>query len=316
MTQTQLSTRTADIIAAEINSIKDQTRQIMLQSSIEIGRRLVEAKSMLKHGEWGNWLKESVDYSQSTANNLMKIFEEYGSDQLALFGDNAKSQAFGNLSYSQAIALLGIPAEEREAFVQENEVDSMSTRELQKAVKEKQELEKKLKKAEEQAERERIDRERIETSLKEMESQNKMNYELAERYKSEIEAAAESGDEEKVSELQAKLDLHQNELDAASKRVKELEKQLKAKPIDVPVKEIIEKVPEEIEKELAQLREQVKRNDNKAMAKFAVCFETVVKDFDNLLGALYEIKTSAVDEYPKYQKAVGGLIERMAEKVR
>lgn len=311
----QLSTRTADIIAAEINSIKDQTKQFMLYSSIEIGRRLVEAKAMLKHGEWGNWLKESVDYKQSTANNLMKIFEEYGADQMSLFGDNSKSQTLGNLSYSQAVALLGIPAEEREEFAQENNVENMSTRELQKAIKEKQALEKKLKAVEEQAERERLDRERLEESLKEMETQNKMNYELAERYKSEIEEATESGDDEKVNKLQEQLAKHKEELEKAENKARELEKQLKEKPIDIPAKEIIEKVPEEIQNELAQLREQVKRNDNKAMAKFAVCFETVVKDFDNLLSAVYEIKTSLPDEHPKYQKAVASLIERMAEKV-
>lgn len=313
---TQISTRTAEIIAAEINSIKDQTRQIMLQSSIEIGRRLVEAKGMLKHGEWGAWLKESVDYSQSTANNLMKIFEEYGSEQLTLFGDNAKSQTLGNLSYSQAVALLGIPAEEREAFVQENNVESMSTRELQKTIKEKQELEKKLKDVEEQAERERLDRERIQRSLVEMEEQNKMNYQLAERYKADIEAATVSGDNDKAAKLQAELDKHREELKKAALRVKELEKELKSKPIEITAKEIIEKVPEDVERELTQLREQVKRNDNKAMAKFSVCFEAVVKDFDNLLSALYEVKTAASEEHPKFQRAVSSLLDRMLERVK
>ena len=70
--------RTPDMIATEINSIKSQTRIMVLCNSIEIGRRLVEAKEMLPHGEWGKWLETSVDYSQSTANNLMRIFEEYG----------------------------------------------------------------------------------------------------------------------------------------------------------------------------------------------------------------------------------------------
>jgi hypothetical protein len=144
--------RTPNIIAVEINSIKEQTRKMLLFNSIEIGRRLVEAKEMIPHGEWGNWLEISVEYSQSTANNLMRIFEEYGSNQITFFDDNAKSQALGNLSYTQAVALLGIPADEREDFIQEHDIDNMSTRELQQAVKEKQELELKLKEAEKEAE--------------------------------------------------------------------------------------------------------------------------------------------------------------------
>ena len=67
--------RTPEIVAAEINSIKYQTRNIVLFNSIEIGRRLVEAKELIEHGAFGDWLKSAVDYSQSNANNLMKIYE-------------------------------------------------------------------------------------------------------------------------------------------------------------------------------------------------------------------------------------------------
>ena len=129
--------RTPELIAAEINHIKDQTKFMMLNNSIEIGRRLTEAKQQLQHGEWGSWLTEKVEFSKTTANNLMRIFEEYGADQMALFGETgAKSQALGSLSYSQAVALLAIPGEEREHFIEENDAANMSTRELQQAIKE------------------------------------------------------------------------------------------------------------------------------------------------------------------------------------
>ena len=129
--------RTPEQIAAEINSIKEQTRRQVLYNSIEIGRRLTEAKSLVPHGEWGEWLENRVEYSKSTANNLMKIFKEYGADQLTLLGNNAKSQAIGELSYTQAIALLGIKnPEERENFIENNNINDMSTRELKEKVKE------------------------------------------------------------------------------------------------------------------------------------------------------------------------------------
>lgn len=317
---TQLSTRTTDVIAFEINSIKDQTRTLILNNSIEIGRRLEEAKSLLPHGEWGNWLKESVDYSQSTANNLMKIFEQYGASQLTIFGAEANSQALGNLSYTQAVALLGVPTEEREEFIKENDVENMSTRDLQKAIKEKQALEKQLKAATEQAERERLDREKVEQTLAEIQEQNQMNYQLAERYKEEIETAREDGDDGKAEELQTKLNHHQTELKEANAKVKELEKQLKDKPIDIPkietIEKVVEKVPEEMLKELEQLREQVKRNDQKELSKFSALFEIFVKSYDNLLGTLYEIKTAVPDEHPKYVQAVSTTLSRMQDKAQ
>ncbi|MDF2892513.1 MAG: hypothetical protein K0R80_2880, partial [Clostridia bacterium] len=43
--------RSPELIAAEINNIKNQTRKMMLYNSIEIGRRLIEAKTLVAHGE-------------------------------------------------------------------------------------------------------------------------------------------------------------------------------------------------------------------------------------------------------------------------
>ncbi|MCO1601931.1 DUF3102 domain-containing protein [Desulfosporosinus nitroreducens] len=130
-----ISERTPQIIAAEINSIKDQTGRMLLYSSVEIGRRLTEAKSMVNHGEWGKWLENSVSYSQSTANKLMRLFEEYEA-KLTAGQDSSNSESIPNLSYTQAIILLGIPEEERESFMAEHDVASMSTRELKQAVQE------------------------------------------------------------------------------------------------------------------------------------------------------------------------------------
>lgn len=138
-----ITARDIDIVTAEIKTIQRQAQKTMLLAAIEIGRRLVEAKKLLNHGEWGKWLEEKVDYSQSTANNLMRIYTEYGeSDQRSLFDSPGKSQTFANLSYTQALALLAIPAEERAEFAEENHVEDMSTRELQEAIRERDEAKK------------------------------------------------------------------------------------------------------------------------------------------------------------------------------
>lgn len=126
-------------VTAEIRMISQQTVQYVVRSVVEIGRRLVEAKSMLPHGQWGTWLREEVGYSQSTAQNYMKIFEEYSADQLTLDGAVANSQTLGNLSYTKALKLLALPAEEREEFVQTHDVEDMSTRALERALREMEE---------------------------------------------------------------------------------------------------------------------------------------------------------------------------------
>lgn len=127
------NTRTLEVVAAEIRTFTAS----MLNNIIEIGRRLCEAKELVPHGEFGDWVKENTGYSKSTANNFMRLFQEYGAAQGSLFGAELSNvQTFGNLSYSKALALLQLPAGEREEFVRENDVESMSTRELNEAIRE------------------------------------------------------------------------------------------------------------------------------------------------------------------------------------
>jgi chromosome segregation ATPase len=304
--------RTPFLIAAEINSIKEQTQKMILINSIEIGRRLAEAKSLLHHGEWGKWLEESVDYSQRTANNLMKIFEQYGDSQLSLFGSEAKSQALANLSYTQAVALLGVPEDERESFVKENDIENMSTRELQQAIKEKQELEKKLKATEKQAKQEKAAREKLDKEVSLLEKQSKDHADKAERLQAELEKAEAAGDDSEIEHLQVSLTESQKELSESQKKIKDLERQLKEKPIEVPA--VIEKVPEEIEKELEELRKKVgHQGADKSVVKFQVSFESLVNEFKSLLGTLDEIQN--VETNQKYKKAVKGLIDKMSERL-
>lgn len=123
-----------DRLVSEIRMITEQTKQVVLFNSIEIGRRLTEAKAMVKHGTWGTWLKERVDYSQRTANNFMKIYQEYGRNGLA-----EKSQALANLSYTQALALIDLPEEERARFAEERKAGEMALRKLQEEVRQEKE---------------------------------------------------------------------------------------------------------------------------------------------------------------------------------
>lgn len=126
--------RTSLIIAVEINSIKDQTEKLVLHNFIEIGRRLHEAKALLPHGEWLQWLEESVDFSPNRAAKLMRLYDAYGLPHSSLLDSDAQDQVLSKLSYTQALILLGVPEEERTQLILDLDIESMSTRELKKAV--------------------------------------------------------------------------------------------------------------------------------------------------------------------------------------
>ena len=132
----EMNPRTIGMVTQEINQLTAQAQRLILGHAIEIGRRLTEAKQMLAHCEWGKWLKEEIHYSKSSANNMMRIFDAYGSTQMGLFGPEANSQTFGDLEYSKALALLAVPAEEREQFAQEVDAEHISVRQLKAAIQE------------------------------------------------------------------------------------------------------------------------------------------------------------------------------------
>ena len=144
--------RTVEVVTLEIRTLQRQAQQVILGYAIEIGRRLEEVKAMLPHGRWGDYLKNEVAYSQSTAQNFMRIYREYGANQQSLFGGVANSQALGNLTYTKALQLLAIPdAEDRERFAIENDVEHMSVRELNEALKARDEAEEKAAAAQDEA---------------------------------------------------------------------------------------------------------------------------------------------------------------------
>lgn len=308
--------RTADVIAAEINAIKDQTRNIVLYNSIEIGRRLVEAKEIVGHGEWSNWLEKSVDYSQRTANDLMRIFNEYGSSQISLLGDNLNSQTYANLSYSKALALLGIPKEEREEFVKENNVDDMSTRELQKAIKEKQKLEEKLLKYKDENKNLKDEIKIINSNRsdelvnREVEIENLKTHikVLEEKQRESDDINPELEEELKLSRrlLQEKA----SELGEAYKEIEQLKKELEERPVEVNAS-----IPEEITKELEELRDKVSKTDSQNLntVKFKVHFEEVAKGFNEIIKDLEEIENEDIKN--KFKGAVKKLISSINEKL-
>jgi hypothetical protein len=129
--------RTPVVIAGEIVAIKEQAGKILLISAIEIGRRLAEARAIIPYGEFAAWLKSAVDYSESTAYNYMRLAEEYGPALAASSPAGTQAGQFANLSYTKAVILLGIPAEERQELLAGIDIDNMAVRQLQEAVNEK-----------------------------------------------------------------------------------------------------------------------------------------------------------------------------------
>lgn len=210
-----ITARDPYIIAAEINFIKDRTKElvekIVVEAEIEIGGKLCEAKSMVPHGEWGNWLLKNVEYQQSTAENLMNIYKEYGTGQIRMGDTWRNSETFKKLTYTQHLALLKIPYEERQEFAEENNVSEMSTRQLQQAIRERDEA--------------RQRQEELERNVELLEAQNRNANQEVLNMQQQL-AAAQSTDEawkEQITRLTSERDTAETNEEKLRKEIDQLE---------------------------------------------------------------------------------------------
>ena len=136
--------RDIEVITQEILDAKRRGGEAILT----IGRCLTEAKQTIPHGEWLPWLNERVEFSERTARNFMRLSREW-----------SNRQALADLGAAKALTLLALPAEERESFIAENHVVGgaektvidMTSRELERAIRERKEAQEAAAKAQAEA---------------------------------------------------------------------------------------------------------------------------------------------------------------------
>lgn len=109
----------------EIIYLKTQTAQ----NIIEIGKRLIEVKNQLPHGQWIEWLGGNVGFTERSAQRFIQIASD----------PNTKSISY--LGVTKVFDLLSMPLEERQEFIENNNVDEMTTRELREEIQKRKQLE-------------------------------------------------------------------------------------------------------------------------------------------------------------------------------
>ena len=190
-----------------------EAKRVGGEAIITIGQRLIEAKNMLDYGVWVDWLEEKVEFSRSTANRFMRLAEQW-----------SDASALTQLGATKALALLALPESEREEFLsethqvngEEKTVIDMTSRELERAIKERDEARLAAEQAQADTRAAQEARRSMEESLKEANS-------LMSRARLEKEQASDRATEleKQLAELKAApvevavMDVDQEKLDAA-----------------------------------------------------------------------------------------------------
>lgn len=273
-----------DQLTNEIMLLKQQTAM----NIIEIGRRLIQAKEQLPHGQWGTWLREKVEFSQATANRFMQVATEF-----------ASSSALRNLNPTKVYSLLELPASEREEFLESEHmvasgevksVDEMTTRELQQVIKERDEARKVLQKTQ--------------ADLAKAEQERRLVKNREEQLQEELKEAQEQG--ELNTQKRWKVE---DELKEAQRQLKQLQEEASQPVVLEPA--IVERIPAAVEQELAELRARAAQPHHEALTRYRVHFDVLTASFKALLNTLELIKALDSDTYSKYRNATLGLISKI-----
>lgn len=304
--------RTIEAITGEILDAKRAGGEAILT----IGWCLIEAKDMLPHGEWKDWLADRVEFSERAAQRFMRLAREW-----------SNPTALSDLGATKALTLLALPAEERERFMEDNNVIDMTTRQLEQAIKERDEARKAVEAAQaeartaEQARAKmaedmtllnarlagaREDRERA------LQDAAKLEEELAELKTRPVEVAVETvADPEALEKARAEAIAEmQVKLDCAKERQKKAEAQAK-------------EAQDALERTQAQLQasERARKNavlaSDEDMATFQVLFQQAQDQANKMRGILLKLRgradKTAAQGVEKALRALSEVIGRCAE---
>ena len=102
----------------------------IVKDIIEVGKRLIDAKEIVPHGLWKDWLKDNFNLKRQSAQNFMNLARRFGHD------NDFNILAFNT---TQAVEMLALPAGDENNFVAAmNEkgtpAEYMTTKELRKAI--------------------------------------------------------------------------------------------------------------------------------------------------------------------------------------
>lgn len=258
------------------------------------------------------------------AENYIKIYKEYGADQQRLFGNFENSESIKNLGVTKLIELTAIPADEREQFVEENNITEETTvKQLHKLIQEKtdaldraekkqavaeKKLEEQIKQSEQAAEDKRLMIERLQAEL------DIRNAEPATVPQDELEKMMKEADENAKKSLQKEIDRlteEKEKAEQAAKKSKEKYKKLKDEVSAEKEKvDAAEKENAELKQTIEKLQKESQVGSNENMVKLQMCFEQAQT-------AIIAVKTAlaAVEGSEKYDKLFAAVKETLKGKV-
>lgn len=333
-TEISIENKSTEQLTAEVNVRYRQAESLAGMSAMmlaDAGRRLIEIKSRIPHGQFETWCADNLEFSKSKAEKMMKLAERVD-DENSLF---SKTETFTDIGISRVWALLAAPEEVAAEVIETKDVESMKVRELKAEIA-------RIKEEKEAAERKATTLEGNNDSIrKDLASlQRKLSETVSEEEFAEMQAAAQAQKEDLTKELseakaasadiQAKLDkakedlkkqrAKQKELEAAKdeevqKRVEEVSIELanKAKEeafaeSEAELKKNVENI-KALEKQIAKLEAEKAKLSNTSLMEFKVYVDQLQDVYFKICDIITEENQRDETTGAKMQAALQKIVE-------
>lgn len=204
-----LDEKSTEELTAKTNTLYQQMQMIGamgIQVAAEAGRCLTVIKERVGHGNWEDWCKMNLQFSERKARRMMKLASEMENPESVF----ANRTTLSDIEISKVYALLAAPEEVQKAVLDDPKMEEMNVREFQDEIK-------KLK-AELAAERAK---EQADNSEAELEAAEKKIEELTAQIGILQEGKSKEEWEREVEALQKKIDAEAQKAKDAAKKLKE-----------------------------------------------------------------------------------------------
>lgn len=304
--------RTIEVITGELLEAKQAGGEAILT----IGRCLIEAKASLPHGEWLPWLSERAELSERAAQRFMRLAREW-----------SNPTALSDLGATKAITLLALPEEERERFMEEHNVIDMTTRQLEQAIRERDEARKAAEEAKAEASTAEQSRAKMAEDMallnarlagaredheRALQDVGKLEKELAELKDRPVEVAVETvvdqeaikkATAEAVADLKAKLEKAKERQQKAEAQAKEAQNALELAQVQL--------------QDAERARKNAVLASDEDIATFQVLFQQAQEQANKMRGILLKLRgrpdSTAAQGVEKALRALAEVIGRCAE---
>lgn len=316
----ELDEKSTEELTAKTNTLYQQMQLIGamgIQVAAQAGQCLTVIKERVGHGNWGDWCKQNLQFSERKAQNMMKLSAEmHGKNSIF-----ANPQTFADIEISKVYELLSAPEEVQKAMIENPEAEDMNVREFKDEIRRlKEEL------AEERA------KEKINESEEELAQAKKRIEELTKELNLHSSEKSEAEWQKELDSLKSEIEKETKKAAKAAEKLKAAQSEMERKAeaaaeeaVEKAKKEAAEKFKEENKilidsnrqaaEEIDRLQKRLENNTQPEIAGFKIHADQLQQSFNACMESAKRIESSDAAQAQKMRTALKTIMQKLQESI-